>query len=60
MSEGKIDRFQKTAEAKYTDIVPLIKQHLESLGRNIEKNISQIYLLEVMTTQNALSVFYWF
>ena len=60
MSEGKIDRFQKTAEAKCTDIVPLIKQHLESLGRNIEKNISQIYLLEVMTTQNALSVFYWF
>ena len=44
VSEDKIDMFQKTAEAKYTDIVSLIKQHLESL-----ETIFQIYLLKVMT-----------
>lgn len=42
VSEGKIDVFQKTAEANNTDIVPLIKEHLESLERSIEKYFPNI------------------
>ncbi|XP_066969170.1 protein FAM200A-like [Macrobrachium rosenbergii] len=34
--------FQKTAEAKYTDIIPLIKEHLEILEGNIEKYFPNI------------------
>ena len=37
VSDGNVDMFQKTAEAKYTDIIPLMKEHLEILERNIEK-----------------------
>ncbi|XP_066970129.1 zinc finger BED domain-containing protein 5-like [Macrobrachium rosenbergii] len=37
VSDGNADMFLKTAEAKYTDIIPVIKEHLEILEWNIEK-----------------------
>ncbi|XP_066969990.1 zinc finger BED domain-containing protein 5-like [Macrobrachium rosenbergii] len=42
VSDGNADMFQKTAEAKYTDIIPLIKEHLEILEWNIEKYFPNI------------------
>ncbi|XP_068236967.1 protein FAM200A-like [Palaemon carinicauda] len=42
MSDGNADMFQKTAENKYTDIIPLIEEPLEILEFNIEKYFHNI------------------
>ncbi|XP_066988214.1 uncharacterized protein [Macrobrachium rosenbergii] len=42
VSNGNADMFQKTAEAEYTDIIPLIKEHLEILEWNIKKYFPNI------------------
>ncbi|XP_068228064.1 zinc finger BED domain-containing protein 5-like [Palaemon carinicauda] len=42
VSYGNADMFQKTAETKYTDIITLIKEHLEILELNIEKYFPNI------------------